>query len=88
MQQDALQRLRFEKATGDIYFDGELFTGQVIYTGMLDELFNYSNGELPYRSLQFVLETLDKEEYRAMITQRTYIEEPTLTVEELSLIHI
>ena len=61
LQQDALQRLRFEKATGDIYFDGELFTGQVIYTGMLDELFNYSNGELPYRSLQFVLETLDEE---------------------------
>ena len=68
LQQDALQRLRFEKATGDIYFDGELFTGQVIYTGMLDELFNYSNGELPYRSLQFVLETLDEEEFQPVTT--------------------
>lgn len=68
LSQDALQRLRFEKATGDIYFDGELYKGQVIYTGMLDALFDFSDGELPYRSLQFVLETIDEEEFQPVTT--------------------
>lgn len=36
----------------DLKEDG-LFSGEVIYTGALDELFDYRFGELPYRSLQF-----------------------------------
>ena len=39
-----------------IRFEGELFKGQLIYTGALDELFDYYLGELPYRSLDLVLE--------------------------------
>jgi len=39
-----------------IYFEGNEFNGEVYYTGMLDELFDYKLGELPYRSLNLVLE--------------------------------
>ena len=38
---------------GKIYLAGKEYTGKVVYTGALDELFDYSLGELPYRSLYF-----------------------------------
>ncbi len=34
---------------------------KIIYTGPVDEFFNYRYGKLPYRSLEFKHETLDKE---------------------------
>lgn len=57
LQQNALQRLKLEQ--GQIWLDGEPFSGKLIYTGMLDQLFDYQFGELPYRSLQFVFRQLD-----------------------------
>jgi len=42
--------------SGKIYFMDKEFKGEVIYTGALDELFDYKMGELPYRSLDLVLE--------------------------------
>ncbi|MEG0071215.1 MAG: UDP-galactopyranose mutase [Raoultibacter sp.] len=38
-----------------------VFTGPVIYTGPLDELFLSRFGRLPYRSLDFVYETIDSD---------------------------
>jgi UDP-galactopyranose mutase len=35
--------------------------GQLIYTGAIDEFFNFRYGKLPYRSLDFRHETLDRE---------------------------
>lgn len=43
---------------GKMYLQGLEFEGEVYYTGALDELFNYELGELPYRSLDLVLERL------------------------------
>ncbi|MGZ7445999.1 UDP-galactopyranose mutase [Paenibacillus sp. TH7-28] len=40
-------------------FLGQPFKGQIIYTGMIDELFDFIYGELPYRSLRFDFETYD-----------------------------
>lgn len=57
LQQNALQRIKLEQ--GKIWLDGELYSGKLIYTGMLDQLFDYQFGELPYRSLQFVFKQLD-----------------------------
>lgn len=37
---------------------------KVVYTGCLDELFNYSLGALEYRSLRFEEEVLDKENFQ------------------------
>lgn len=36
-----------------LLYKGNVFEGDVIYTGALDELLNYKYGELPYRSLRF-----------------------------------
>lgn len=38
---------------------GQPFGGDVIYTGKIDELFDYQYGELPYRSLRFEYDTYD-----------------------------
>lgn len=37
----------------------------IIYTGPIDEFFNYRFGKLPYRSLDFKFETLDKETFQS-----------------------
>ena len=36
----------------------------IFYTGAIDEFFDYKFGELPYRSLQFDIRTIDKEYYQ------------------------
>ena len=45
---------------GTIYYNNVPFDGDVYYTGALDELFEYKHGELPYRSLDLILERLNK----------------------------
>ena len=42
----------------------DLNFNQMIYTGPIDEFFDYLHGKLPYRSLQFEHETLDSEFYQ------------------------
>lgn len=46
------------------YFENKKFQGKLIFTGQIDELFNYEYGELPYRSLRFESETLNKEYFQ------------------------
>ena len=41
---------------GKVYFEGEEYEGDVIYTGEVDALFRYHLGELSYRSLDLKLE--------------------------------
>ena len=41
---------------GKVYFEGEEYDGDIIYTGEVDALFNYQLGELTYRSLDLKLE--------------------------------
>jgi len=43
---------------------GQPFRGTVIYTGAIDELFEYKYGQLPYRSLRFEFETVHQERYQ------------------------
>ncbi|MBV7485443.1 UDP-galactopyranose mutase [Bordetella sp. BOR01] len=56
------------QADGTVLFEGHPFAGTVIYTGALDELFEYRYGELPYRSLRFDLETHAMEYYQPTAT--------------------
>ena len=44
-----------------IRINGHEFTGPIVYTGPLDELFCGRFGRLPYRTLDFVYETYDEE---------------------------
>lgn len=49
---------------GQIYFEEEIFTGKVIFTGPIDEFFSCCYGQLPYRSLNFVFEHHEKSDYQ------------------------
>lgn len=51
-----------------VYLNNEKFNGITIYTGAVDELFDYKLGQLPYRSLEFEFETIDKEYYQPVGT--------------------
>jgi UDP-galactopyranose mutase len=42
--------------------------GHIIYTGPIDEYFEFRFGKLPYRSLKFDHQTLDEEQYQAVGT--------------------
>ena len=48
-----------------VLFEGQPFTGNVIFTGALDELFGCRFGRLPYRSLRFDFEHYDKKFYQS-----------------------
>ena len=59
---DALERLDL---SGDVLkVDGVPFEGEVIYTGQADELFRFQYGPLPYRTLDFHFETLEKDDFQ------------------------
>ena len=49
---------------GKIYFEKAEFTGNLVYTGALDELFDCKFGRLPYRSLNFQFEHLDQDSFQ------------------------
>lgn len=55
------QILSLDETTGNVQVDGMPYGGRVIYTGALDELFHWDQGELPYRSLHFEMETVHKD---------------------------
>jgi len=40
----------------------------LIFTGMIDQFFNYKFGKLPYRSLDLKFETLDMEYFQEVAT--------------------
>ena len=41
---DATRRISLDQQSGQIYFDGEIFEGLLVFTGMLDALFDYVHG--------------------------------------------
>lgn len=47
---------------------GMPFDGKVIYTGLLDDLFDYKFGELPYRSVDMRFESISKKDYQEAAT--------------------
>ena len=61
---DARDVMELSESTGKILLYGEEFSGSVIYTGPVDELFGCRFGRLPYRSLRFDFEHLDIPDYQ------------------------
>jgi UDP-galactopyranose mutase len=57
---------RIEKLLGVDYRDlkNEIDAGHIIYTGPIDEYFDFRFGKLPYRSLRFDHRTLDQEQFQ------------------------
>ncbi|BBF44756.1 UDP-galactopyranose mutase [Lachnospiraceae bacterium KM106-2] len=65
---DLSDMITFENTESEIYeihYKGEPFTGKLIYTGPVDELFDHKYGQLPYRSLDFKFEQYDKPYYQS-----------------------
>ena len=56
--------LRFDFDAGKIYLYGKEFSGKVIFTGMIDELFEFRYGPLPYRSLELEFEVVSREYFQ------------------------
>ena len=59
---DALDRLDLSGEA--LKVDGAPFAGPVIYTGQADELFAFRFGPLPYRTLDFRFETLERDDFQ------------------------
>jgi|TARA_R110002012_G_scaffold322104_2_gene555779 UDP-galactopyranose mutase len=65
---DAIKRIALDSASGNILFDGAVFHGKLVFTGMLDALFGYIHGDLPYRSLRFEYEQVNVPFYQPATT--------------------
>ena len=65
---EAKSFIRLDLQSNTVLFASEVFKGQIVFTGMLDQLFDYVDGELPYRSLQFDFQTLPQVEYQPATT--------------------
>ena len=65
---DYKELLGFEMDTGKVYFEGKVFHGKIVYTGMIDALFHFKYGHLPYRSLDLEFETVNKTHFQKTAT--------------------
>jgi len=61
---DFKEVLKVDLESKKIYFLGQGFKEKVIFTGMINELFDYKFGVLPYRSLNLKFETIEKEYFQ------------------------
>lgn len=77
---DALDHLKL--ANGQIKLEDEVFEGTVIYTGQADELFRFQFGPLPYRTLDFRFETLDKDDFQGYGTVNYTVDKPYTRITE------
>ena len=51
-------------AAGRVYLEAKVFSGPVIYTGSIDQLFNYEYGHLEYRTLDFKFENYNQQYFQ------------------------
>ncbi len=63
-------------------FLGREFTGEIIYTGALDELFDCAYGRLPYRSLDFRFEYLEQDSFQGRSVVNYTVSEPYTRITE------
>ncbi|WP_448589554.1 UDP-galactopyranose mutase [Thermodesulfobium sp.] len=64
LKTDFKEVIDIDYANKKIYFMGQEFKGKLIFTGMIDEIFDFKYGYLPYRSLELRFETIEKEFYQ------------------------
>lgn len=48
----------------NVYFNGEKFDGEVVFTGPIDEFFDCKYGRLPYRTLDFKFEHYEQDDFQ------------------------
>lgn len=59
---DALKNIKIDDVNGNVSYLGEIIP--IIYTGPIDQLFNYKYGKLPYRSLEFEYKYYNKKSFQ------------------------
>lgn len=64
LNKNGLSLIRIDEDNMTVKIEEESFDGLIIYTGAIDELFNYKYGRLPYRSLKFQWKTLNKSSFQ------------------------
>ena len=67
---------------GRVLVNGEVYGGEVVYTGPLDELFNLDLGALPYRTLDMKFETLDVDQFQPVGTVNYTVSEAYTRITE------
>lgn len=65
---DFKEVLKIDIQNKKIFFLGNEFKGKLIFTGMIDELFDYMFGMLPYRSLKFQLKDIKTDFFQEVAT--------------------
>lgn len=56
--------IKIDHENKKIFFEDEEFMGHMIFTGMIDEFFDYRFGRLPYRSSVLVNEVIDNDTFQ------------------------
>ena len=77
---DAAECMKF--GDGEIFFAGEAFSGEVVFSGAIDELFAYEFGKLPYRTLDFVFETYEQDSFQPNATVNYTVDQPYTRITE------
>lgn len=65
LNKDAKEDLIFDFENHQIFYQGQLFEGKVIFTGAIDDFFDHCLGRLPYRSLRFEYEHYSQDYYQS-----------------------
>lgn len=65
LNQDAKDLLQFDFDQHKILYQGNEFKGKIIFTGAIDDFFDYRLGKLPYRSLHFDFEHYNQDHYQS-----------------------
>ena len=78
---DAAQVLELGE-DGSVTLEGEPFSGPVLYTGAVDELFGCRFGRLPYRTLDFAFETHPVDHWQTHGTVNYTVDEPYTRITE------
>lgn len=84
LQTDSKDVLSFSEDR--VFFEGEAFEGDVVYTGALDELFDCCFGRLPYRSLEFRFEHYDRESYQGRSVVNYTVDEEFTRITEFKFL--
>lgn len=77
---DAIPLLGLED--GQLTVEGVPFSGSVIFTGQVDELFAHKFGPLPYRTLDFQFQALEQDQFQTHGTVNYTVDEPYTRITE------
>lgn len=64
LNEDIFKHIKLAEEEKQLYYDNNRYDGILIYTGAIDELFDWKYGRLPYRSLRFEWRNENKKSFQ------------------------